>query len=77
MRYLDGSKAEVGDTVLLESGQNGTVVFSADDGHYSDEYPESEWSYLDSGIMVRTDDGNLIHYPEECDELTRLVARSQ
>ena len=62
MRYPDGTEIRLGDRVQLSNGEKGTVVFSIDTDEYSDEFPKAQWSYLNKGIMVKTDKGALIHY---------------
>ena len=75
MRYLDGNEARIGDTIRLDNGQLATVVFSVDTCEFSEDFPESELSYLASGIMIRTESGELIHYEEESNQLVSLEAR--
>jgi hypothetical protein len=67
MKYANGQKIAVGDRVKLWKKQHGTVVCSINTGEFTKEYPEADWSYLKSGIMVRTDGGELFHY-EQTDE---------
>ena len=54
----------MGDTVRLEDGAQGCVVFNSISGEYSDGYPRAEWDYLDeAGLMVMTGDAGLAFYP--------------
>lgn len=55
MRYTDGTVARVGDCVRIWNVDTGVIVASMDTGEYSAEYPEAEWGYLKTGVMVRTD----------------------
>ena len=57
MEYEDGNEARIGDIVRLANGELVEVVFSIDTAEYSEEFLESEWAYLGSGIMIRTDTG--------------------
>lgn len=64
MNYSDGKKVNVGDRVELWEKKFGYVVCSMDDGIYTDEFPESDWIYLKTGVIVKMDDGQLMHYSE-------------
>jgi hypothetical protein len=57
MRYTDGTVARVSDRVRIWNVDTGVVVAPMDTGEYSAEYPEAEWGYLKTGVMVRTDRG--------------------
>jgi hypothetical protein len=74
MKYADGRPVDVGDRVRLSEDQCGTVVCSIDAGQYTSEYPQSAWAYLISGVLIKTDDGDLFHY-DEPDEDFELVGR--
>ena len=52
----------LGDVLKLWEGCVGVVVCSIDDGEYSPKYPEEDWSYLKSGILIDSDQGGLVHY---------------
>jgi hypothetical protein len=54
--------AHVGDEVYLWNGATRVVVCSLDTGEYTSEFPEAEWSYLKSGVPIRTPEAGLIHY---------------
>ena len=75
MKYIDGSEVMPGDKVKLWGGCYGVVVCSLDTNEYSVDYPESQWSYLKSGVMIKTDKAGLIHYVE-ADEDLELISRS-
>jgi hypothetical protein len=64
MKYPDGTEARLGDRVQLSNGERGTVVFSIDADEYSADFPKKQWSYLGSGIMIKTDAGALVHYDD-------------
>ncbi len=76
MEYQDGHEAHIGDIIRLSDGELAEVVFSIDTDEYSEEFLESEWAYLGSGIMIRSEAGVLISYPEPNEDLASLVARS-
>ena len=75
MKYPNGQEVRVGDRVKLWDNQRGTVVCSIETGNFSKEYPKAEWGYLKSGILVKTDTGELFHYPEP-DEDFELIHSS-
>ena len=75
MNYGDGRPVAVGDRVRLWEGQFGVVVCSIDAGEYTADYPEGNWAYLKSGVLIRTDKGSLFHYTEP-DEDLELVNRA-
>ena len=64
MNYPSGDTIKIGDTLKLWKGCKGTVVCSMDDGEYSDNYTEKDWSYLKKGVLINTDVASLIHYTE-------------
>jgi hypothetical protein len=61
MKYADGAEIRRGDRIRIFGVQLGVVVFSVDAGEYSNEFPEAEWAYLKSGVMVKAENGALIH----------------
>jgi hypothetical protein len=75
MRYSDGRPVALGDRFKLWDGQYGTVVCSIDTREFSQEYPKSDWAYLKSGIIVKTDTGEIFHYTEP-DEDFELIKSS-
>lgn len=42
----------------------GTVVCLIGEGQFTADYPESEWGYLQSGLLVLTSEAGLVHFPE-------------
>lgn len=64
MHYSDGNEAQVGDIVLIDGRHEGTVVASIDAGQYSAEAPRDHWAHLERGVLIRTDFGGLVHYPD-------------
>ena len=64
MNYSDGRIIKVGDRVELWSNKYGIVICSMHDGIYTEEFSKSDWEHLKVGIMIKMDEGGLIHYPE-------------
>ena len=75
MNNPDGQDVKLGDTVAIDKEQQGVVVCSIDTGEYSDDCPKAEWSYLNSGVLIKFPSYGLIHYKEPNSDL-RLVARA-
>ena len=69
MKYRDGSAAQIGDRVRIGSADVGVVVASIDDDEYRSDYPKEEWQHLESGLMVLTDRGALVHLDESSAQL--------
>ena len=78
MNYKDGTKAKVGDRVLIGGQYHGVVVADMDGDEYSRDYPGDQWRYLGSGVMIDTDFGGLVHYDQSSldGELMELVQRA-
>ena len=72
MKYPSGQKVAVGDRVRLWSDQLATIVCSIDTREFTPDYPEDEWAYLGSGVVVKTDSGEVFHCAEP-DEDFELV----
>jgi len=72
MKYPSGEGARLGDNVRLWDGADGVVVCSLDTAEYSSEYPESQWSYLKSGVLILSPQVGLIHYIEPESSLALL-----
>ena len=64
MNYTNGLPIKLGDQVRLSNGETGTVVFCIDTDDYSKDFPKEEWAYLKVGVMVRTNNGALIHFSD-------------
>jgi len=77
MKYSDGRDVKVGDKVKLDyyDDSTGIVVCSMDTGEYTEEYPESAWSYLGKGVMIEAPKYGLVHYKEP-DEDLQLISRT-
>jgi hypothetical protein len=74
MKYSDGQDVMLGDRVRLGDDDGGIVVSSIDTGEYSAEAPESDWSYLKKGVVIRFPKFGLIHYEKPEPDLA-LIAR--
>jgi hypothetical protein len=74
MKYADGQDVMLGDKVRLGDDDGGIVVCSIDTGEYSAEAPESDWSYLKKGVVIRFPKFGLIHY-EKPEPNLALIAR--
>jgi hypothetical protein len=64
MNYCDGQAIRVGDLVAINSQYRGTVVGCVEDRTFLPPLKGDEWDYLRTGIMVDTDFGGLVHYPD-------------
>ena len=53
----------IGDHVS-DGGLLGTVVANIETGEFSAKYTAADWAYLKVGVLVRTDQAGLIHYPD-------------
>ena len=76
MKYHNGRTVSVGDRVKLWHDQRATVVCSIDTREFTEDFPKEEWGYLGSGIIVKTDAGEIFHYakPDEDFDLVKSVA---
>ena len=64
MKYLTGEKIELGDVIKVWEGCNGVIVCSIENGEYTEKYTETDWAYLQKGVLIITAAGGLMHYPE-------------
>ncbi|MGJ7901578.1 hypothetical protein [Lysobacter sp. 1R34A] len=74
LRYSDGLEVRLGDRVLSYELNRGRIVALIDRGEYSAKFPQAEWDYLERGVLVETDFGGLVHYPNgfKHDELSLI-----
>lgn len=63
MKYNSGEAVLLGDIIELEGGMTGVVVAIINAGEFSDGYPAKQWHYLETGVLVESPEGGLIHYP--------------
>ena len=76
MKYADGQHVSVGDRVKLSSSQIGTVVCSIETSQFTTKFPQSDWGYLKSGIIIETDSGEVFHYTEADEDLELVSAKT-
>jgi hypothetical protein len=74
VKYADGQDVRLGDRVRLGDDDGGRVVCSVNTSQYSEECPESEWSYLKTGVLISFPRLGLIHYVEPEEDL-QLIER--
>jgi hypothetical protein len=75
MKYFDGQPLNLNDRVQLWKNKFGIVVFIIAEGLYSDEYLKVDWEFLGKGLLIKMDDGQLIHYPEIDEDLTLIISQ--
>jgi hypothetical protein len=75
MKYPDGQDVKLGDIVAIDKEERGVVVCSIDTGEYGTDCPKAEWSYLNSGVLIKFPSYGLIHYTDPDSDL-RLIARA-
>lgn len=63
---------KLGDRVQLWKNKCGTIVCIIAGDLFNDEFPQSEWAFLKEGVLVKMDDGQIIHYPEIDEDLVFL-----
>ena len=76
VRYADANEAALGDVVLIDGKHRGVVVAVIDTASYSERFPSEQWAYLGRGIVVDTDFGGVVHYPNGEDEPIQLLRRA-
>lgn len=76
MVYRGGQEARIGDVVVIASKHRGLVVACLARSEYSSSFPEVDWSYLGGGILVDTDYGGLVHFPESTEGQVSLEFRA-
>ena len=72
MRYADGQLIAPGDTVEIDGQYRGRVIACMDTNRC---LPGAEgWAYLETGIMVDTDFGGLVHYTDlQADQIVLIT----
>ena len=75
MKYLSGQNIKLHDRVQLWKDRFGKVVCIIEDSLFSDEFPQADWAFLQKGLLVKLDDGQLIHYPEIDEDLLLLLSQ--
>jgi len=72
VRYADGELIATDDTVEIDGQYRGRVIACMDTNRC---LPGAEgWAYLEKGIMVDTDFGGLVHYPDlQADQIVLIT----
>jgi hypothetical protein len=70
-RYVDATPIHVGDRVSYNN-QLGAVVFIVDTDEYSMAFPKQLWSGVESGFMIRFDNGALLNLDDADNHLTKV-----
>jgi hypothetical protein len=65
MQYADGRNIELGDRVVLLTGDHGVVVVCFDTQQFATGF--EDWTSLTSGVLVKTDKGALARLTEPGD----------
>jgi len=65
MKYTDGTEIKLGDKVIISGEYHGVVIADIDGVEYSESYPKDQWSYLETGVLIDTDFGGIVHYKQE------------
>src|SRR5688500_8393939 len=76
MKYASGEEIRLWDRIEGWPGCAGIVVFSIDNCQFSPRFPETQWSYLRTGVMLDTEAAGLVHI-DEADEDLRLRQRGE
>ncbi len=66
---------KLGDRVQLWGDKFGAIVCILADGLFSDEFPQANWAFLQEGLLIKLDDGQLLHYPEIDEDLIFLPSQ--
>jgi len=67
VRYASGQEVLPGDTVRIDTRYRGTVVGCIAESKSLPPHTADEWAFLKTGVMIDTDFGGLVHYPDESD----------
>jgi hypothetical protein len=65
MVYPDAVDVLIGDLVTIGSTGKGTVVACMYRDDYSSTHPRDHWGYLRTGVLIDTDFGGVVHYPDQ------------
>jgi hypothetical protein len=75
MLYSDGREVKLGDRVELGGGMTGVIVCCFDEGIFAPDFPKEEWAGPTKGVMVKSEQAGLIHYPEPDVDLVLMQRR--
>ena len=76
MYYESGEQVRLGDRVKLGQDSGGVVVCVVDSGQYGPGYPESQWSYLKTGVLINFPSCGLVHYVDMDESDVELIAHA-
>lgn len=57
------TKTKLGETIICD-GVMGIIVADINNDCYGNDYPKSDWGYLQTGFLIETQEARLIHYPD-------------
>lgn len=69
MKYPTGELIELSDSIELSFDMTGVIVGIIEESKFSNQYPKEEWDYLDSGLLILSDQAGLIHYPDITEDM--------
>jgi hypothetical protein len=69
--YTDGTELHAGHRVTY-NGQPGTVVCVIENDEYAPGFASTAWDDLDTGLMIRFDNGAILHLDEADEYLVRV-----
>jgi hypothetical protein len=75
MNYPDGQDIKLGDIVDLGGGMEGVVVIDVENREFTDRFDMSVVLFLESGIMIDTNNIGLLHLPANHDHYIKLIRR--
>jgi hypothetical protein len=67
VRYASGQEVLPGDVVRINTRYRGTVLACIAEAKSLAPHASDEWALLKTGVMIDTDFGGLVHYPDESD----------
>lgn len=76
MKYIDGRVMHIGDTVLFQKKMLGTVQAVLDLREFSPVLDPSEFSGMETGLMVEFHDGSSLFFEELPEDLMLLKRNS-
>jgi hypothetical protein len=80
VRYASGQDVLPGDIVRIDVKHRGTVIACIAEALCLPTHSPDEWAFLKGGVMIDTDFGGLVHYPDEgdlADDNVELISRGE
>lgn len=65
---------KLGETIMCD-GMTGIIVADIDNDCYSNDYPKSDWGYLQTGFLIETQEFGLIHYHNQSNVLIERIEK--